>query len=386
MANIYGYNTSEYSSVNSGDIVLSDPRGFDFGMKPKDFARLMASAEISGGTLVGRYAYARSEDSSVILLNEKSPDFRRAVSARENFRKIKPVCVKKKELKIGHAYKAVKVLKGNWIYAGIYDTYSSECHMAAFDCGKYDIDSAIENEKDKTSLNYFINFKTSTGRMVFFPAEFNAKQPWISRTNISGIFEKETKCPQVFRFFDSPPVGVPPTVRSIENAIAFNPAFQRIDFARFRVENEWEQLDFEIFDSVLKYYRVQDKFMTFPFNGYYCYAIFKASRGFSGSDILKKYSDCWLKVTEDGFTYKTDMARSWRVINLSSALASKKAETYCSKSDLDVYKNITNEKFYSLINPVVPKLYFENGNKVPQHIAMMFVPADIRNVDEKCWA
>lgn len=38
---------------------------------------------------------------------------------------------------------------------------------------------------------------------------------------------------------------------------------------------------------------------------------------------------------------------------------------------------------YSLIRPIVPKLYFENGNEVPQHIAVRFVPRNIRNINSK---
>ena len=73
----------------------------------------------------------------------------------------------------------MKVLTGDWIYAGIHDTYSDECHVAAFDSGKYDIKAALEKEKDWAPSGYYAKLKTSTGRMVFFPTKFDKKRPWV---------------------------------------------------------------------------------------------------------------------------------------------------------------------------------------------------------------
>lgn len=385
--NIYGYKTGEYNR-SAGDIIMLDPRGFEIGIPPKDFAGIIADADMTDGVISGKYAYAWSTDSShrMTLLKEGTSKFKDAYACSIEFKereRPKIECVKKGDLVVGRAYGAMKVLTGDWIYAGIRDTYSDECHVAAFDSGKYDIKAALENEKDWASSGYYAKLKTSTGRMAFFPAEFDKKRPWVSRADISGVFKNEVPPPSAFHFFDSPRKGVPATVESIETAIAASPAFQRIDFARFGTEKEWEPLDFEVFSCMLEQGERPAKFMTFPFDRYY-YAIFKASANSPGSGYLGKYQDCWLRISSDSYTYnEKGSAGDWRVVNLTLSMSNRSMTSYYSRLDPDRYKRMTREQLYSLVSPVVPKLYFENGNKVPQHIAVLFIPSDIRDINNR---
>lgn len=386
--NIYGYKTGEYNR-SAGDIIVLDPRGFEIGIPPKDFAEIIAGADIMNGVIAGKYAYAWSTDSShcMTLLKEGTSKFKDADACRTEFEgreRPKIECVKKGDLAVGHAYGAMKVLTGDWIYAGIHDTYSDECHVAAFDSGKYDIKAALENEKDWASSGYYAKLKTSTGRMVFFPAKFDMKRPWVSRADISGVFKNEVPLPSAFHFFDSPPKGVPTTVESIETAIAANPAFQRIDFARFGAEKDWESLDFEVFSCMIEQGERPAKFMAFPFDRYY-YAIFKASANSPGYGYLGKYQDCWLRISSDSYTYsRCGSASDWRVVNLTLSMSNRSMTSYYPRLDPDRYRRMTHEQLYSLVSPVVPKLYFENGNKVPQHIAALFIPSDIRDINSRC--
>ena len=149
------------------------------------------------------------------LLKAGTSKFKDADACRVEFEgceRPKIECVKKGDLVVGHAYSAMKILTGDWIYAGVHDTYSDECHIAAFDSGKYDVKAALENEKDWSSSGYYAKLKTSTGRMAFFPAKFDKKRPWVSRADISGVFKNEVPPPSAFHFFDSPIAGVPATV------------------------------------------------------------------------------------------------------------------------------------------------------------------------------
>ena len=385
--NIYGYKTGEYNK-SAGDIIVFDPRGFEIGIPPKDFAKIIADADITNGVITGKYAYAWSTDSShcMTLLKEGSSKFKDAYTCRVEFEgreRSKIEYVKKRDLVVGRAYSAMKVLTGDWIYAGIHDTYSDECHIAAFDSGKYDIKAALENEKDWASSGYYAKLKTSTGRMVFFPTKFDKKRPWVSRADISGVFKNEVPLPSAFHFFDSPQKGVPATVESIETAIAASPAFQRIDFARFGTEKGWESLDFEVFSYMLEQREQSAKFMAFPFDRYY-YAIFKASANSPGYGYLGKYSGCWLRISSDSYTHREKgSAGDWRVVNLNLSISNKSMTSYYSRLDPDRYRRTTHEQLYSLVSPVVPKLYFENGNKVPQHIAALFIPSDIRDINNR---
>ena len=384
--NIYGYKTGEYNR-SAGDIIVFDPRGFEIGIPPKDFAEIIAGADMTNGVISGKYAYAWSTDGShcMTLLKEGTSKFRDADACRIEFeerKRPKIECVKKGDLVIGHAYSAMKILTGDWIYAGIHDTYSDKCHVAAFDSGKYDITAAFEKEKGWAPSGYYAKLKTSTGRMVFFPTKFDKNRPWVTRADISGVFKKEIQLPSTFHFFDSQSKGVPATVESIEKAIATSPVFQRIDFARFRTEKEWEPLDFEVFSCMIEQGERPAKFMAFPFDRYY-YAIFKASANSPGYGYLGKYQGCWLRISSDSFMRSHGSAGNWRVVNLTLSMSSRSMALYYSRPDPDRYKCTTHEQLYSLVSPIVPKLYFENGNKVPQHIAALFIPSDIRNINNK---
>ena len=366
---------------------MLDPRGFEIGIPPKDFAEIIADADVTNGVIAGKYAYAWSADSShcMTLLKEGTSKFKDANACRAEFEgRERPTieCVKKGDLVVGRAYSAMKILTGDWIYAGIRDTYSDECHIAAFDSGKYDVNAALENEKDWSSSGYYAKLKTSTGRMAFFPVKFDKKRPWVSRADISGVFKNEVPPPSAFHFFDSPIAGVPATVKSIEDAVASSPVFQRIDFARFKAENEWEPLDTEVFDYMFEKDEKSTRFTTFPFDKYY-YAIFKAADDAPGCGFSGKYSGCWMRVSLGCYSFNRKLSNDWRVVNLSLALTNGTGQAWHQKIPPDEYKHVTNDMLYSLIRPIAPKLYFENGNEVPQHIAILFVPRNIRNINSK---
>lgn len=42
---------------------MLDPRGFEIGISPKDFAEIIADADVTNGVIAGKYAYAWSADS-----------------------------------------------------------------------------------------------------------------------------------------------------------------------------------------------------------------------------------------------------------------------------------------------------------------------------------
>ena len=108
---------------------MLDPRGFEIGISPKDFAEIIADADVMNGIIAGKYAYAWSADSShcMTLLKEGTSKFKDANACRVEFEgreRPKIECVKKGDLVVGRAYSAMKILTGDWIYAGIRDTYS----------------------------------------------------------------------------------------------------------------------------------------------------------------------------------------------------------------------------------------------------------------------
>lgn len=370
--NIYKHKTSDGNRSND-DVVLSDPRGFRFGISPATFAKLVSAADVSNGSLVGKYAYARRAGSpAVVLLREGTPEFEEAVAARvgfENRERTAPPCVKKNELSVGAAYSAAKVLAGNWVYAGVRDTYSDKCHVDAFDQGYYDVEAALEDEKDWSSSGYYARFKTSTGRMVFFPAEYRAECPWTARASIHGVFSAQAPAPGSFVFAGKG--ARPPTVDSIEDAVAESPAFQRIDFARFAAENAWERLSEDVFKAMLsrKDY-ARSEFSAFPFSWMY-YCLLKSAA----------YGSHWLKITD--LTCGNSDARKYRVVDLDKPAPGygRPYSTWSFDESSEVIL-ATPSRLYSKIEPVAPVLYFENGRRVSQSVAAMFVPAETRRAAE----
>jgi hypothetical protein len=49
----------------------------------------------------------------------------------------------------------------------------------------------------------------------------------------------------------------------------------------------------------------------------------------------------------------------------------------------NTYKNTSYTHIYSMIDPIVPVMYFENGKRVPQQIAINFIPAEIKKLNSK---
>jgi hypothetical protein len=369
--NIYRYKTSD-GNRSSDDVVLSDPRGFRFGISPASFAKLVSAADVSNGALVGKYAYARQAGSpAVVLLREGTPEFEEAVAARvefENREKTVLPCVKKNELSVGAAYSAAKVLTGNWVYAGVRDTYSDKCHLDAFDRGCYDVEAAVEDEKDWSSSGYCVRFKTSIGRMVFFPAEYRAECPWTARASIHGVFSARAPAPGSFVFAGAG--ARPPTVDSIEDAVAESPAFQRIDFSRFAAENAWERLSEGVFRSMLSRKDcTRPELSAFPF-GWMYYRLMKSAA----------YGSHWLKITD--LTCGASAVRKFRVVDLDKPAPAYSAYSAWSFAESRDVVQATLSELYSEIEPVVPVLYFENGRRVSQSVAAMFVPAETRRAAE----
>jgi hypothetical protein len=374
--NIYGYLTHDYK-YSYGDVIITDPRGFQVGIAVKDFIKILASSNISNGKLVGKYFYVWSTDEQhyFTLIKEGTAEFENAIGCRKNFESLerpKDKSVKKKELIIGCAYTAKKVLTGDWIYAGIYPTYSGKCHIAAFDNNKYDIPAAIENEKKWSSTGYYTQFKTSINKMIFFPDKVDYKYPWVARSDISGIFKNKTKLPSYFNLIDLSSKNVSPTLESINNAISVSPAFQRIDFKRFKYENKWEPLDFEVFNYIFSLNN-NIKITQFPFDKSYNLII-------KSNNTHSTYNNCWIKLGIDrGWSAKNDITE-WFVWNLSEI---KRLKINNYSLNLFSYKNkytLSHNDMYQLIKPLVPIMYFENGYKVPQQIALKFVPKEIRTL------
>lgn len=269
------------------------------------------------------------------------------------------------------------MLEGDWVYAGIHDTYSDKCHIDAFDTGQYDVENSMKKEKEWSPSGYYSKFKTSTGRMVFFPFKFDRHRPWVARADISGVFKRETSLPKSFHFASSGPDGDPPTLESINAALESSAAFQKIDFGRFRREDKWEPMSQDIGGSIFD--RKEFSALTmFPFDSYY-YALVKAG----DNCVSSSYRGCWLKVSVDRYSYTSSRADDWRVTNLTRLLENSGNVRFCGPLYQDKYTSMTWQGLYSLVSPVVPVMYFENGKRVPQHIAMVFVPAAVRSMCNK---
>jgi hypothetical protein len=208
--------------------------------------------------------------------------------------------------------------------------------------------------------------------MIFFPDKVDYKYPWVARSDISGIFKNKTKLPSYFNLIDLSSKNVSPTLESINNAISVSPAFQRIDFKRFKYENKWEPLDFEVFNYIFSLNN-NIKITQFPFDKSYNLII-------KSNNTHSTYNNCWIKLGIDrGWSAKNDITE-WFVWNLSEI---KRLKINNYSLNLFSYKNkytLSHNDMYQLIKPLVPIMYFENGYKVPQQIALKFVPKEIRTL------
>jgi hypothetical protein len=159
--------------------------------------------------------------------------------------------------------------------------------------------------------------------------------------------------------------------------MSISPAFQKIDFNRFKDENEWESLDIEVFCYIFRINKSPEKLSIFPFSNNY-YMLIKAGKS-------SLWAGDWIRVSTQYYTSKNDI-RDWRVVNLSTSnelLKKYNYNNFYSMPNDNTYKNTSYAYIYSMINPIVPVMYFENGKRVPQQIAINFIPAEIKKLNSK---
>lgn len=370
LSNPYGFCTKEYSC--SGDVVLEDPRGFMLAVRQDSFFRTLAfsGGNIRGGVLPGKYVYGwRCADKALTLVPVGFSEFEKWKAWSDGCRtKEKPAGVMRKDLVPGRVYRGSGSMSGDWMYVGKMDTYSQDCHVAAFDNGgKYDIDYFAEQESSYFRRRGYACWPTTKGRLVFRSMK-RRTQRYMVRADVRGVLSEEVLPSEddVYVDSDGKPYldgdGNPVTYERVMKDVGSSPAFHRIAFSdgpeRLPLPVELTKYDYG--------YQGEMPDSFFPF-------VYRLN-----ARITTSGDGQWSKVTFSGpLRGQTKSFRLYR--NVERAMLGNAPAALLQVASAVSLKDVTLRRLCEVVRPTYPAYRLDNGRPLRPEHAVMFVPKDIRN-------
>lgn len=379
-ANPYDFCTKDYD--RSGDVVLEDPRGFMVSLGQDQFfeSLKMSGGNVSGHVLSGEFVYGwENHTKGLTLVPVSHPEYPGWKKASDACR-VKDrggAAVSKKDLVPGRVYRAVKVLKGDWMYVGVVDTYSQACHADAFDNnGRYSVDEFVERESGVLREKWHTVWPTTRGKLVFYSMSSQAQQ-YVVRTDVSGVFSCEVRPKPDGTYAGEDGTAYmmysdrtkPVTFENVKDDMSSSPAFTKI---RFTSDPKFRPTPFGAFE--LDFNGVWREPRVFPFVTRSAAAIVRSGgkyvklAGHCGSGTLRNYTMFDVSATTSlpsrgtGFVGRP-ASRGWGIYAGGGVPTG-----YVSASGL-----------YSRLSPEYPAYEFENGKAVRPEHAVVFVPHAIRD-------
>lgn len=368
--NPYVLNSREYDG--SGDVLMLDPRGFTFALKQDRFFETLrlSGCNMTDGVITGKFVYGwDSSDKTMTLVPVSHVDFaewKRSSDAYREKRRTGP-SVRAKDLVPGKVYRAAKTLDGDWMYVGVANTYSKDCHMAAFyNGGTYDVDRFVESEAGKLREKYGVKWPTTRGKMVFRSMK-EREQQYVVRSDVSGIFSGEV-IPDGGKYADAAGnayamrSGEPVTFDAVKAEMRKCPAFNRIKFVRNPVFSKLPQ---DVFED------------EFGGKRGWCF-----ETGFDPHVFVRSRDGEYVKASP---TYSYSPKGSmYKIVNLSRRVSNscsgmRKPFIWMPLSAGETYADMSVAQLYSAIGPSYPTYMLETGECLPAEYAIRFVPKNIRD-------
>lgn len=383
-ANPYGFCTRDYE--RSGDVVLQDPRGFCVALSQDSFFRTlsMCGCNVASGELSGKFCYGwNARDKSMVLVPESCAGYPGWKARSGEFRSKEKAgyTVPKRDLVPGKVYRAAKVLDGDWMYVGVFDTYSQNCHLDAFDHGGvYDVERFREQEAGWLRQKWRASWPTAKGKLVFFSMSPRLQQ-YAMRSDADGIFSREVEPAadgtyrdangEQYRMYgDSAPV----TFERVLEDVSRNPGFNRIVFSpspRYEPTPLYA-LEFDFGAG-------RDSPRVFPF-----VTRFDAC-------LLRSADGRWHKATY----YSSSRRDAVREYKIYSDVSEKSQAFYARSMLFPSLANPGRAGYYTKrmtvlglkneFSPTYPVYAFENGKELRPEHAVVFVPGGIRKAAEKLY-
>ena len=350
--NPYGFVGSKYKYIDYA--VLADPRGFSFALPGRTFVSMLigSGGNMSDCVLKGKFVYAWNQAKSLTLISENNPNYIKwktasdAMSDKKNMPSVP--AVSKRELVPGKVYRAAKILSGDWMYVGVFDTYSPACHQWAYDHGgKYDIDKFISDESGMLREKWRTVWPTAKRKMIFYSMTPQMQQ-YVMRSDITGVFSHEVDYPDCTMYNSS----LPATFENVLDDVSRNPGFQKIVFGE---KQNFVRMPFDVFNFWFSSrYETFNKGLYFPF-----------------------YNKIWRSIvtTEQGHVIKLipyTHSQKWTIYDITKMAA----DPLCRSSLCKTQMIGPCIQVYDAVRPMCESMLFENGKAVDPAFSASFCPKD----------
>lgn len=359
--NPYEFVGSAYNFIDYA--VLADPRGFSFAVPGKTFISMLVESggNMSDCVLNGKFVYAWRNDlaKSLTLVSENNPRYSEWKAVSDAMAEKKKVdmepSVSKRELVPGKVYRAAKILSGDWMYVGVFDTYSPSCHQWAYDHdGKYDIDKFISDESGMLREKWRTVWPTAKRKMIFY-SMMPQMQQYVMRSDIVGVFSHEVDRPDCVMYNSR----LPATLENVLDDVSKNPGFQKIAFKKKR---EWMTMPFSAFSFWFRNERLNifDKGIYFPFYNKIRHNLVTTGQG----HVVKLIPDIH--------------CHEWTIYDLTKLAADPLRRSSMCK----MHQTATCEQIYNMLQPKCESMLFENGEAVDPVFSSSFCPYDMVNLSD----
>ena len=357
--NPYEFVGSEYKYMDYA--VLADPRGFSFAVPGKTFVSMLieSGGNMSDCVLKGKFVYAWNPAKSLTLISENNPKYAEWKTASDAMSDKKNVSaapsVSKRELMPGKVYRAAKILSGDWMYVGIFDTYSPSCHQWAYDHGgRYDVDKFISDESGMLREKWRTVWPTAKRKMIFYSMTPQMQQ-YVMRSDITGVFSHEVDRPDCAMYNSR----LPATLENVLDDVSKNPGFQKI---AFKEKRELMAMPFSAFSFWFGNERSNtfDKGAYFPFYNKTRHSIVTTEQG----HVVKLIPD--------------RHCHEWTIYDLTKIAADPLRRSSLCKTR----RTATCMQMYNMLQPKCESLLFENGKAVDPVFSSSFCPYDMVNMSD----
>ena len=366
-----------YRSYDCTDMVLQDPRGFNVAITAENFwyMRKCARMNMKDGTVLDhKFAYAWSSSTSrFLIVDAESNAFAKCLSESCKH-KAKADCtayVTASQLEVGKVYKTSD--NHEVVYLGKHDTYSSICHLEAYDSKEYlksSIDKFCNDRTDLTGIDRHVFFVLGVKINEYCGYESPSSKgnnnygtdcnPYVAKKSVSKyILQKlpDSTLSKYKMYNTDVTVTYDKIIDDMQHSLFFN----KLDFAKSDIS--YEKLDLEHFISEYGY-DSRHVCASFPFVAWDRAACIYA-------DISKNGKFKIVKIK----SFEASAGRHDYVISNGNVSYSY---GYYSSLNESKYNSITVEELYDIVQPYVNTFYLENGNKVDQFAARCFMPSDQR--------
>lgn len=368
-----GYSMTRYDF--SGDVVLLDPRGFLVALQLDRFFETlsMCGGSVSEYVLPGEFVYGWShQDKSLALVPtayQRYEEWKAASDACMGRSSGRRVGVPKRDMSPGKVYRGEGVLKGDWMYVGVYDTYSAACHMDAYDNGGvYNVGAAMDKESGMLREKWrHVVWPTTKGKMVFYSMRPD-KQQYAVRSDVSGVFQREIPpredgtyaddSGEVYMMYSDP--SRPATLANVLDDVASSPAFNKI---RFTAKPVLAPMPFEAFSRALS--NQPSRFPT-DVHGNRSFIFTSAGR------YVKVQWSNWY-------------ANSLPVIKVFDIGSASSAPSWTGRLRVYSVSYGSVAAAYGRLSPEYPEYTFENGRPVRPEHAVAFAPQDVRKKADRAY-